>query len=110
MLAIHLDARHDLGGLKSFIDYTTRSQVITPSLSVNGVPGVTHGQCGAPRARTDGWFKKGDVLICLSLQSASFPAAKPTVEERAEHKAIIDSLKYILDFLSEQPPVLEGSR
>ena len=104
-ILIHLDAIHDLDGLKSFIDYTTKSNVITPSVTVNGVPGVTHGDYGPLRTWIDWWFKKGDVMICLCLQSVSFPLTQPNAGELAEHQAIIDSLKYCRDFPSELPPV-----
>jgi len=103
-ISIHLDATQGLDGLKSFIDYTTRSDVVTPSVTVNGVAGVTHGGYGAPRTWIDWWFKKGDVMICLCLQSAAFPLATPNATELAEHAAIINSLKYSRDFPSEAPP------
>src|SRR5215469_8799202 len=105
-IVAHLDATHDLGGLKSFIDYTTNSNVAVRSLTANGVPGVTHGVYGPPRTWIDWWFKKGDVMICLCLQSVSFPVATPLVDEIAEHESIIGSLKYSPDFPGELPPVV----
>jgi hypothetical protein len=93
-LFIHLDALNDLTELKSFIDYSTKSDVITPSISVNGVSGVTHGDYGPPRTWIDWWLKKGDTMICLCLQSKTFPIQQPNEIELAEHKAIINSIKY----------------
>jgi len=58
-LFIHLDPIKDLGGLKSIIDLTTKSDVTTPSITVNGVSGVMHGDYGPPRTWIDWWFKKG---------------------------------------------------
>jgi len=104
-LFIHLDPIKDLGELKSFIDSTTKSDVTTPSITVNGVPGVMHGDYGAPRTWIDWWFKKGDTMICLCLQSTSFPFSKPSEAEIAEHNEIVGSLKYCHDFPSELPPL-----
>ena len=101
---IHLDPIKDLGGLKSFIDYSTKSDVITPPVTVNGVPGVMHGDYGPPRTWIDWWFKKGDTMICLSLQSTAFPFTEPTKAEVSQHNAIVGSLKYCRDFPSELPP------
>ena len=102
---IHLDPIHDLDRLKWHIDHVTKSEVVTPSPTVNGVPGVTHGDYGPPRTWIDWWFKKGDTMICLCLQSKSFPCTKPTEEEIAEHNAIMHSLKYCRDFSFEPPPL-----
>jgi hypothetical protein len=102
---IHLDPLKDLDGLKSFIDYSTKSNVTTPPITVNGVPGVTHGNYGPPRTWIDWWFKKGDTMICLCLQSKSFPFANPTEAEITEHNTVVGSLKYCRDFPSELPPV-----
>lgn len=76
----------------------------TPSVTINGIPGVTHGDYGPPRTWIDWWFKKGDVMICLNLQSVKFPYTEPTQSEKDEHKAIIASLKYCRDFPSDMPP------
>src|SRR5438046_113585 len=54
---IHLDPIRDLSGLKSFIDYTTKGDVTTPLITVNGVPGVRYGDYGPPRTWMDWWFK-----------------------------------------------------
>lgn len=101
---IHLDPINDLAGLKAFIDNTTKSDVTTPSVTVNGVPGVRHGDYGPPRTWMDWWFKKGDTMICLCLQSKAFPFTKPSEAEIAEHNAIVGSLKYCRDFPSDLPP------
>ena len=103
-LFIHLDAINDLGDLKSFIDYSTKSNVITSAISVNGVLGVTHGHYGPPRTWIDWWFKKGDTMICLCLQAKSFPVQEPNEEEIAEHAAIIGSIKHCRDFPGEVTP------
>jgi hypothetical protein len=102
---VHLDARHELGGLKEFIDYQTRGDVVVDQQVVNDIPGVRHGSYGPPRTRIDWWFKKGDTMICLCLQSVSFPVTAPSVDERAEHREVIGSLKFIPDFPLEAPPV-----
>jgi hypothetical protein len=94
----------ELSELKSFIDYTTKSRVATPSIIANGVQGVTHGDYGPSRTWIDWWFKKGDVTLCLCLQSKVFPVTIPTETEIAEHKAIIASIKYCKDFPRELPP------
>jgi hypothetical protein len=106
-LFIHLDPITDLGGLKSIIDLTTKGDVTTLSITVNGVSGVTHGDYGPPRTWIDWWFKKGDTMICLCLQSKSFPFTKPSEAEIAEHNAIVGSLKYCRDF-PELPPRPRG--
>ena len=102
---IHLDPINNLGHLKAFIDYTTKSDVTTPVVNVNGVPGVTHGDYGPPTTWIDWWFKKGDTMLCLCLQSKSWPLTKPSPAEVAEHNAVVNSLKYCRDFPSERPPL-----
>src|SRR4029077_16134951 len=96
-----------LGGLKAFIDSTTKNNVTTPSLTVNGIPGVTYGDYGPPRTWIDWWFKKGDTMICMSLQSIAFPYTEPTQSEKDEHTAIICSIKYLRYFPSDAPPLPE---
>ena len=103
-LGIHLDPIHGLDHLKSFIDYSTKQNVTPHEFTVNGVFGVTHGGYEPPRTRIDWWFKKGDIMICLCLQSLAFPLTKPTEAEIAEHQAIIGSIKYCRDFPSDLPP------
>ena len=90
--------------LKSFIDSSTKRNVETPAIEVNGVPGVTHGAYGPDRTWIDWWFRKGDTTLCLCLQSAEFPTAQPDDRELAEHQAIIASIKYRPDNPSEMPP------
>ena len=102
---MHLDPIHDLSDLKSFIDYSSNSSVTTSSITVNGISGVTHGDYLPPRTWIDWWFKKGDTMICLCLQSKSFPFTEPNEAEIAEHRAIIESIKYCRDFPSERPPL-----
>jgi hypothetical protein len=101
-LFVHLDPLNQLTELKSSIDYSTKSDVITPSISINGVPGVTHGSYGPPRTWIDWWFKKGDTMICLCLQSKAFPMQLPDEDEVAEHRAIVNSIKYCRDFPDEK--------
>jgi hypothetical protein len=102
---VHLDARHELGGLKDFIDYQTRGNVVVDQQVVNDIAGVRHGSYGMPRTWIDWWFKKGDTMICLCLQSVSFPVTEPSDDERAEHYEVIQSLKFIPDSPLERPPV-----
>lgn len=104
-LLLHLDARHDLTHLKTFIDQQTRENVTPTDLNINGVPGVTYGDYGPRRTWVDYWFKKGDVMLCICLQSVEFPRAEPDEDERAEHKAIIQSLRYSRDFPTEAAPL-----
>jgi hypothetical protein len=104
-LGIHLDPINDLSDLKSFIDRSTKSTVTTPSITMNGIAGVTHGDYGPPRTWIDWRFKKGDTMICLRLQSKSFPFTEPNEAEIAEHRAIIESIKYCRDFPSELAPL-----
>jgi hypothetical protein len=107
-IAFHLDPINDPSDLKSFIDHSTKSDVTTPTININGVSGVTHGGYGPPRTWIDWWFKKGDTMICLCLQSKSFPVTEPNRAEIDEHNAIIDSLKYCRDFPSELPPLQDA--
>jgi hypothetical protein len=72
---------------------------------MNGIAGVTHGDYGPPRTWIDWRFKKGDTMICLRLQSKSFPFTEPNEAEIAEHRAIIESIKYCRDFPSELAPL-----
>ena len=104
-LFIHLDPINDLSKLKFFIDCTTKNDVFTPSVTVNGIEGVSHGDYGPQRTWIDWWFKKGDTMICLSPQSVTFPSTTPTEVEIAQHNAIVNSLKYCRDFPSERPPL-----
>jgi len=110
-LAAHLNPLQDLSGLKSFIDHTTKSFVVTPPVTVNGIAGVTYGTYGTPRNRIHWWFKKGDVMICLNLRSRYFPANRlaqltiPTQDEIDLLNVIIGSLRYCRDFPGERPPV-----
>ena len=104
-LGIHLDPMNNPDHLTSFIDQVTKGDADTPSISVNAIPGVTHGGYGPPRTWIDWWFKKGDTMICLCLQSKSFPVTEPTQAEVEEHNAIISSIKYCRDFPTELPPL-----
>jgi hypothetical protein len=102
-LLVHLSTQ-ELSGLKSGIDWQTKSDVVTPPITVNDLFGVTHGGYGQPRTWIDWWFKKGDITLCLCLQSNAFPVTVPTEAEIAEHAAIIASIKYSRDFPNEPPP------
>jgi hypothetical protein len=102
---IHLNANEGIDGLKAFIENTTRCDVVTLSTAVNGIAGATHGAYGPPRTWIDWWFKKGDIMICLCLQSVAFPVTQPTTAELAVHREIINSLKYGPDFPTELPPM-----
>jgi len=103
-LFAHLDPLNGLGELKSFIDFSTKGNVTTPPIQVNGIDGVTHGDYGPPRTWIDWWFKKGDTMICLCLQSTSFPMTEPTKEEIAEHEAIVESLRNCRDSPNPEVP------
>ena len=103
-LFIYLDPNSGFSDLKSFIDQTTKSDVITSPIGVNNIPGVMHGDYSPPRTWIDWWFKKGDTMICLCLQSKQFPFIEPTPEEVAEHNSIVNSIKYCPDFPGERPP------
>jgi len=105
VLFIHLDPINDLTHLKSFIDHTTKSYVVTPSIQVSEIEGVTYGDYGPPRTWIDWWFKEGDTMICFYLQSKSFPFTEPSEAEIAEHRTIIESIRYCPDFPSELPPL-----
>lgn len=94
---VHLDTMHELGGLKDFIDFQTRGDVVVEQQIVNSIPGVLHGSYGPPRTWIDWWFKKGDTMICLCLQSVTFPFTEPSDAERTEHHQVIESLKFIPD-------------
>ena len=94
---VHLDPRLKLSDLKRLIDQTTKSDVRITMIGVNGIPGVKHGDYGPARTWIDWWFKKGDVMLCLCLQSKTFPVTTPSPEEMAEHSAIIDSIRYAPD-------------
>lgn len=94
---VHLDAKYELGGLKEFIEWQTRGDTFVKQLTVNGILGVRHGSYGPLRTWIDWWFKKGDTMICLCLQSVSFPVTEPSDDERAEHQQVIESLKFIPD-------------
>jgi hypothetical protein len=100
---IHLDSRLKLSDLKRLFDQTMKCNVRVNTIGVNGVPGVTHGGYGPPRTWIDWWLKKGDVMICLYLQSRKFAFTEPTPEEMAEHSAIIHSIQYA-------PDVADGAR
>jgi hypothetical protein len=86
------------GDLKRFIDNSTKSDVTTLPISVNGISGVTYGGYSSPVTWIDWWFKRGDTMICLNLQGTSFPfKEQPTKAEVAEHQAIVGSLVYCRD-------------
>lgn len=102
---IHLDSRRGVGDLKSFIDQQTKGSVYPVPVVVNGIDGETYGDYRPPRTWIDWWFKRGDTMICLNLQSLSFPAAEPTAAEAAEHLEIVGSLRYIPDALDEVAPL-----
>ena len=78
--------------------------MVTPSIQVSEIEGVTYGDYGPPRTWIDWWFKKGDTMICFCLQSKSFPFTEPSEAEIAEHRTIIESIRYCRDFPSELPP------
>ena len=101
---VHLDAKHELGGLKEFIDLQTRGDVVVEQRTINGIPGVRHGGYGPPRTWIDWWFKKGDTMICLCLQSVAFPVTEPSDDEYAEHQEVIESVKFIPDDPHERAP------
>lgn len=103
-LSIHLDPIQDLDDLSSFIRSTTKKEPVPLPIAINGIDGVMHGDYGPPRTWIDWWFKKGDEMICMCLQSTSFPFTEPRAEEVAEHNAIIKSLKFCRDFPGDEPP------
>jgi hypothetical protein len=92
-LSAHLDKR-GLDGLAAVITDQTQRTVATSAIIVNGVPGVTFGDYGPPRTWIDWWFRKGDLTLCLRLQSVQFPVTLPADDEVAEHNAIITSLRH----------------
>jgi hypothetical protein len=102
---VHLDSRLKLSDLKRLYDQTMKSDVRVNTIGVNGVPGVTHGGYGPPRTWIDWWFKRGDVMICLYLQSRKFAFVEPTPEEMAEHSAIIHSIEYAPDVANGARPL-----
>ncbi len=85
----------ELRRLKDQIDWQTKSNVETPGVKINGIPGVTHGDYGPPRTWIDWWFKRGDTTLCLCLQSVDFPVTLPTEEEASLHRAIIASVSQV---------------
>jgi hypothetical protein len=85
-----------LRGLKEFIDYETRSDVVVQNIVINDIPGVMHGDYSPPRTWIDWWFRKGDLTIALCLQSKAFPFTQPNDAEIKEHTAIIDSITSIV--------------
>lgn len=107
-LFVHLDSRLRLSDLKPLIEQQTKMQAEVATLGVGGVLGVTHGNYGPPRTWIDWWFKRGDVMICLCLQSKALPFTEPTPEEMAEHTAIIQSIQYAPDLGDEHKPLPKG--
>jgi hypothetical protein len=81
-----------LSKLKEFIDHTTKSDVTTQQIEINGISGVTHGSYLPPRTWIDWWFRNGNTTLSLCLQSTSFPFTEPTEAEIDEHAAIIRSI------------------
>lgn len=105
---VHLDPRLKLSDLRRLIEQTTKSGTGITTIGVNGIPGVTHGDYGPPRTWIDWWLKKGDVMLCLCLQSRTFPFTEPSPEEKAEHAAIIDSIRFAPEVAGGAMPVLRA--
>jgi hypothetical protein len=82
----------ELDGLKRHIDWTSKSNVLVKDVCINGISGITHGDYVPPRTWIDWWLKKGDLTLCLNLQSVEFPVAFPDQQEKLEHNAIIHSI------------------
>jgi len=95
----------ELTGLKAEIDSQTKGDVSTPTLEVNGIPGVRFGDYGPPRTRIDWWLRKGETVLVMSLLSHELPVCKPMSNERQQHDTIIQSIKYAYDFPNEKPPL-----
>ncbi|MEP7209429.1 MAG: hypothetical protein ABI740_01220 [Alphaproteobacteria bacterium] len=104
VLFLHLDPLQDPEDLKFSIDSQTKGDAITPPITVNGVYDVTHGDYGPRRTWIDWWFKKGDAMLCVCLQSKGIPCLLPSAVELAVHQEIIGSVKYCRDFPQELPP------
>ena len=104
-LRIHLEADRGPQYLKTLVDGLTRGDVTTSEFSINGIRGFKYGGYGPPDTWIDWWVKKGDLTICLTLQSISHTVGEPTRRELEEHERIILSLKYAPDWPSELPPV-----
>jgi hypothetical protein len=105
---VHLDPRLKLSDLKRLIEQTKKGDANIPTIGVNGIVGITHGDYGPPRTWIDWWFKRGDVMLCLCLQSKTFPFTAPSPEEKAEHCAIIDSIRYAPEVLGEEMALHRG--
>ena len=92
-IGIHLDTRL-LSELKSFIDYTTKSDVVIKEISVGNIKGVAYGSYDKPRTWIDWWFRIGDLTLCMNLQSVKLPYEKASSKDKAMHRALIESLVY----------------
>jgi hypothetical protein len=100
---VHLDSRLRLSDLKPLIQQQTKTDPDVSTVGIGGLLGVTHGDYGPPRTWIDWWFKRGDVMICLCLQSKAMPFTEPLPEEMAEHSTIINSIQYAPDLLDKSP-------
>ncbi|MGB3455161.1 MAG: hypothetical protein WBG08_11395 [Litorimonas sp.] len=64
-------------------------------LTVNGVPGLRTGGYATDRSRTAWRFSLNGLTLALTLESESGQTLTPTDAERAEHAAIIGSVRRV---------------
>jgi len=79
--------------LRSFILSCTKEYVDLEPVEVNGIRGVRYGSYNEPGGcRIDWWLKKGELMICITLQSSS---NHPSDEDKETHQQIMESVSHV---------------
>jgi hypothetical protein len=93
-LFIHMDCNREPEDLGEFILSSTKHRPTLKSIEINGIHGVTHGTYYddyKKRSWIDFWLKKGELLLCINLQSYT----PPTESDKDLHQKILNSIQYM---------------
>lgn len=92
-LTAYLSATRDLTDLsRNIVDDPT---LIATPFNRNGIPGMRCGDYDRARTQIDWWYHLHGLTLSLTLTAKGYPHTEPTGAERAEHAAIIDSVRRV---------------
>lgn len=92
-ITAHLSATRDLTELSRMA--ADGSSLRAEPFDRGGIPGMRYGAYDRDRTQIDWWFYLHGLTLSLSLEASAYPKTLPTQAERAEHRAIIDSIRRV---------------